>query len=77
MGALNDLARAHEVHPGSFSIAQAYIARLLQRDEPAAARKVLRDVLDAYAGPADHRAARQMLASMQASPSLPKGNSVM
>ena len=74
MGALNDLARAHELHPGSFSIAQAYITRLLQRDEPAAARKVLRDVLDAYAGPADHRAARQALASMQASPSLPKGN---
>ena len=34
--ALKDLARAHEMHPGSFSIAQAYVARLLQRDDPAA-----------------------------------------
>ncbi len=72
--ALKDLARAHEMHPGSFSIAQAYTARLLQSDEPAAARKVLRDVIDAYAEPADRRAARQMLASLQASPSLPRGN---
>jgi hypothetical protein len=72
--ALKDLARAHEVHPGSFPIAQAYVAGLLQRDDPAAARKVLRDVIDAYAEPADRRAARQMLASLQASPSLPKGN---
>jgi predicted Zn-dependent protease len=72
--ALKDLARAHELHPGSFLIAQAYVAKLLQRDEPAAARKVLRDVIDAYAEPADRRAARQMLASLQASPSLPKGN---
>ncbi len=74
VGALNNLARAHELHPGSFSIAQAYIARLLQREEPAAARKVLRDVIDAYAEPGDRRAARQMLATLQASPSLPKGN---
>ncbi len=73
-GALKDLARAHQLHPGSFSIAQAYIAKLLQRDEPAAARKVLRDVIDAYSEPEDRRAARQMLASLQASPSLPKGN---
>jgi thioredoxin-like negative regulator of GroEL len=72
--ALKDLARAHEVHPGSFPIAQAYVAGLLQRDDPAAARKVLRDVIDAYAEPSDRRAARQMLASLQASPSLPKGN---
>ena len=70
--ALKDLARAHEAHPGSFPIAQAYIGRLLQRDEPAAARKVLRDVMESYAEPADRRAARQMLASLQASPSLPK-----
>ena len=72
--ALEDLARAHEIHPGSFPIAQAYVARLLERDEPAAARKVLRDVIEAYAEAADRRAARQMLASLQASPSLPKGN---
>lgn len=72
--ALKDLARAHETHPGSFSIAQAYVARLLHNDDPAAARKVLRDVIDAYAEPADRRAARQTLASLQAAPSLPKGN---
>jgi hypothetical protein len=72
--ALKDLARAHEVHPGSFPIAQAYVAGLLQRDDPAAARKVLRDVIDAYAEPADRRAARRMLASLQASPSLPRGD---
>ncbi|HET9524457.1 MAG TPA: tetratricopeptide repeat protein [Terrimicrobiaceae bacterium] len=72
--ALKDLERAHELHPGSFSVAQAYAARLLQENDPAAARKVLRNVIDAWAEPADRRAARQMLASLQASPSLPKGN---
>jgi thioredoxin-like negative regulator of GroEL len=71
---LKDLRRAHELHPGSFSIAQVYAAKLLQKNDPAGARKVLRNVIDAYAEPADRRAARQMLASLQASPSLPKGN---
>jgi hypothetical protein len=71
---LKDLQRAHELHPGSFPVAQAYVARLLQKNDPAAARKVLRNVIEAYAEPADRRAARQMLASLQASPSLPKGN---
>jgi thioredoxin-like negative regulator of GroEL len=72
--ALKDLERAHGLHPGSFPIAQAYAARLLQENNPSAARKVLRNVIDAWAEPADRRAARQMLASLQASPSLPKGN---
>jgi predicted Zn-dependent protease len=72
--ALKDLRRAHELHPGSFSIAQVYAGRLLQKNDPAGARKVLRNVIDAYAEPADRHAARKMLASLQASPSLPKGN---
>ena len=71
--ALKYLHRAHELHPGSFPIAQAYTERLLKNDDPAGARKVLRDVIDAYAEPGDRRAARQMLSSLQASPSLPKG----
>ncbi len=70
--ALKDLARAHELHPGSFSIARAYVERLLQSDENAAARKVLQQVIEAYAEPADRRAARQLLASLQLSPALPK-----
>lgn len=72
--ALKDLARAHELHPGSFSVAQAYANRLLQSDEHSAARKVLQDVIEAYAEPADRKAARQMLASLQLSPALPKDN---
>jgi hypothetical protein len=70
--ALKDLARAHELHPGSFSIARAYVERLLQSDENSAARKVLQQVIEAYAEPADRRAARQLLASLQLSPALPK-----
>ncbi len=70
--ALKDLARAHELHPGSFFIARAYVERLLQSDEDAAARKVLQQVIEAYAEPGDRRAARQLLASLQLSPALPK-----
>jgi hypothetical protein len=62
------------MHPGSFSVAQAYANRLLQSDEHSAARKVLQDVIEAYAEPADRKAARQMLASLQLSPVLPKDN---
>lgn len=72
--ALKDLARAHELHPGSFSVAQAYVDRLLQSDEHSVARKVLQEVIEAYAEPADRKAARQMLASLQLSPALPKDN---
>ena len=69
--ALKDLARAHELHPGSFGIASAYAAELLRLKNPAAARQALQDVISAYAPPADRRAAREMLASLQASPALP------
>jgi hypothetical protein len=70
--AFKDLQRAHQLHPGSFSIARAYVDKLLQQNDPAAARNVLRDVIDGYAEPGDRLAARQSLASLQASPSLPK-----
>jgi hypothetical protein len=70
---LKNLARAHEMHPGSFQIAQEYVARLVH-DDPGAARRVLREVIESFAEPADRHAARQLLASLQASPSLPKGN---
>jgi thioredoxin-like negative regulator of GroEL len=72
--ALKDLQRAHQLHSGSFSIAQAYATALVKQNDPAGARKVLRNLIDGYAEPWDRRSARQMLASLQASPSLPKGN---
>ncbi len=70
--AQRDLARAHELHPGSFPIAKAYVERLLQSGEHPAARKVLQEVMEAYAAPADRRAAHQMLTSLPLSPGLPK-----
>ena len=70
--ALKDLARAHELHPGSFPIARAYVERLLQADDYTAARRVLQQVIEAYAEPADRRAARQLLASIELSPALRK-----
>ncbi|HEU4678236.1 MAG TPA: tetratricopeptide repeat protein, partial [Terrimicrobiaceae bacterium] len=72
--AMKDLARAHELHPGSFVIAQAYVDKLLETDEQEAARKVLQQVIEAYSEPADRRAARQLLASLELSPALPKGD---
>jgi len=69
--ALKDLARAHELHSGSFAIASAYATELLRLEKPAAARQALQDVIAAYSPPADRRAARAMLASLQASPALP------
>ena len=71
-GARRDLARAHELHPGSFSIAKAYAERLLQSGEHPAARKVLQEVMETYAVPADRRAAHQMLTALHLSPALPK-----
>ena len=70
--ARQDLARAHELHPGSFPIAKAYVERLLQSGEHPEARKVLQDVIEAYAAPGDRRAAHQMLTSRPLSPALPK-----
>jgi len=70
--ALRDLARAHELHPGSFPIAKAYVERLLQSGEHPEARKVLQDVIEAYAAPADRRAAHEILTSRPLSPALPK-----
>lgn len=72
--ALKDLARAHELHPGSFSIARAYALELLRVEKPAMARRALQDVIEAYATPAARRAAREMLASLQASPVLPSSS---
>jgi tetratricopeptide (TPR) repeat protein len=72
--ALADLERAHELHPGSFPIARAYVNRLLQSDQHSATRKVLQEVIDAYAEPADRIAAGQLLTSLQLSPALPKGD---
>jgi hypothetical protein len=69
--AVKFLARAHELHPGSFAIARAYVAELLRLKKPAQARQALQDVMAAYSAPADRRAAREMLASLQASPALP------
>jgi tetratricopeptide (TPR) repeat protein len=71
--AQRDLARAHELHPGSFAIAKAYVERLLRSGEHPEARKVLNDVIEAYAAPADRRAAHQMLTASPLSPALPKG----
>ena len=59
-----DLARSHELHPGSFAIASAYAKELLRLKKPAAARKILQDVASAYASPADRHAAREMLAQL-------------
>ncbi len=70
--ALKDLTRAHELHPGSFTIAEAYVKELLKADKAPAARKVLQEVINAYATIEDRRAAREMLVSLQASPVLPK-----
>jgi hypothetical protein len=70
--ALRDLARAHELLPGSFPIAKAYVERLLQSGEHPEARKVLQDVMEAYAAPADRRAAHEILTSRPLSPALPK-----
>ena len=70
--ALRDLAQAHELQPGSFPIAKAYVERLLQTGQHPEARKVLQDVIEAYAAPADRRAAHQMLTSHPLSPALPK-----
>ena len=70
--AQRDLARAHELHPGSFPIAKAYVERLLQSGEHPEARKVLQDVIEAYAAPADRRAAHEMLTTHPLSPALPK-----
>jgi thioredoxin-like negative regulator of GroEL len=72
--ATKDLARAHELHPGSFEIAHAYVNKLLESDEQEAACKVLRQVIEAYSEPADRRAARQLLASLELAPALPKGD---
>jgi hypothetical protein len=72
--ATKDLARAHELHPGSFEIAHAYVNKLLESDEQEAACKVLRQVIAAYSEPADRRAARQLLASLELAPALPKGD---
>ncbi len=69
--AWKDLARAHELHPGSFAIASAYVTELLRLQKPAAARQALQEVISAYALPADRRAAREKLASLQSSPALP------
>jgi tetratricopeptide (TPR) repeat protein len=70
--AQRDLARAHELHPGSFPIAKAYVERLLLSGEHPEARKVLQDVIEAYAAPAERRAAHEMLTSHPLSPALPK-----
>jgi hypothetical protein len=70
--AQQDLARAHELHPGSFPIAKAYVERLLQSGEYPEARKTLQDVIEAYAAPADRHAAQEMLTSQPLSPALPK-----
>jgi hypothetical protein len=70
--ARRDLARAHELHPGSFPIAKAYVERLVQSGEQPLARKILQAVIEAYAAPADRRAAHQMLTSLRLSPALPK-----
>ncbi|HET7237581.1 MAG TPA: hypothetical protein VFI76_01045, partial [Terrimicrobiaceae bacterium] len=59
---------------GSFEIARAYVNKLLESDEQEAARKVLRQVIEAYSETADRRAARQLLASLELSPALPKGD---
>ena len=72
--ALKDLDRAHALHPGSFVIAQAYVERLLQSQDRMAARKVLQEVIEAFADPKDRRAARQSLASLEVSPALPSGD---
>lgn len=69
---LKDLARAHELHPGSFEIAQVYARSLLEGGKPAAARKVLQDVIAAFTSVKDRKAAREMLVSLQATPALPK-----
>ncbi len=69
---LKDLARAHELHPGSFAIARVYVSELLAQRRDAEARKILQAVISSYADPADRRSAREMLASLQASPALPK-----
>lgn len=69
---IKELARAHELHPGSFAIAQVYAKELLKSDKAAAARKVLQDVIASYATVADRKAAREMLLTMQAAPGLPK-----
>lgn len=71
--ALRDLDRARALHPGSFVIVQTYAEKLLQQGDPAGARKALRDLMTAYALPADRRAASEMLARLEASPALPQG----
>jgi len=71
---ITDLTRAHALHPGSFAIASASATELLRLQKPAAARRVLQEVASAYSSPADRRAAREMLAALPASPSLPNEN---
>lgn len=71
--ALRDLARARILHPGSFAIVRVYAEKLLQQGDPAGARQALRDLIAAYALPADRLAASEMLARLEASPALPRG----
>lgn len=63
--ALADLDRAHALNPGSFAIAKICAEELLKQDRPADARRVLQDVLQDYALPADRLAAREMLVRLQ------------
>ena len=71
--AMKLLAKAHERHPGSYAIAEACVKLLVADGKPEKARSILQSVITAFASPADRKNARDRLASLLASPPLPKG----
>ncbi len=66
-GRLAALQRAHELHPGSFAIADQLAKVLRAEGREAEAARVYRAVLDSYTEPADRAAATESLSALPAS----------
>lgn len=69
---IKHLQRAHELHPGSFSIAKAYMEEIQRKGGKNNAAKILQDVIDGYATAEDRQAAREMVNSLTSRPALPR-----
>jgi len=61
------LRRAHELHPGSFAIADVWARELLREGQTAQARKVYQTVLESFSPPGDRLAAAKQLGNEGAS----------
>jgi predicted Zn-dependent protease len=61
---LTALQRAHQLHPGSFAIADTLANALLAEGKSTQARQVYRDVLDSFSDVADRREATKCLSAM-------------